>query len=182
MDEVFGEDNFVSQIAFKKTTGAGSPTIGTDVLASVQDYLLWFSKDINGIKYRQMYSEKEAGAKGAASYNRVQSVDGATVMPIRAGEEFERDFDPSQWHLFASDNLTSQTGGETTRQPALFRGVEFRPAKGGWNTNVTGMNRLLKSSRVTPGGSALRYIRRITDFPVYPINNEWEDTGDRQLY
>ena len=177
MDEVFGKGNFVSQVAFKKTTGAGSPAIGTDVLASVQDYLLWFARDTSSVKYRQMYSEKEAGAKGAASYNRVQSVDGATVISIKAGQEFERDFGPSQWHLIASDNLTSQTGAETTRQPVRFQGIDFRPAKGGWKTNVSGMGRLLKSARVTPGGSALRYIRRITDFPVYPINNAWEDTA-----
>src|SRR5688572_15429932 len=33
MDEVFGEDNFVSQVSFKTTGGAGSPTGGTDTLA-----------------------------------------------------------------------------------------------------------------------------------------------------
>src|SRR2546426_1791656 len=69
MDEVFGDSNFVSLIAFKKTTGAGSPAIGTDVLAAVQDYLIWFARDIKQVKYRQIYSQKEAGGKGAASYN-----------------------------------------------------------------------------------------------------------------
>ena len=35
MDEVFGSENFVSQIAFKTTSGAGSFAGGTNVLAAV---------------------------------------------------------------------------------------------------------------------------------------------------
>jgi adenine-specific DNA-methyltransferase len=38
LDDVFGSENFVSVITFKKTTGAGSPAIGTETLASVSDY------------------------------------------------------------------------------------------------------------------------------------------------
>src|SRR6195256_3686884 len=33
MDEIFGEENYCSLIGYRKTTGAGSPAIGTDVLA-----------------------------------------------------------------------------------------------------------------------------------------------------
>jgi adenine-specific DNA-methyltransferase len=36
MDEVFGEGNFCGQIMVQKTSGAGSPAIGTDVLESVR--------------------------------------------------------------------------------------------------------------------------------------------------
>ena len=39
MDEVFGEDNFVSQIAFVKTSGLGS-----SYLSKRYDYLLWYGK------------------------------------------------------------------------------------------------------------------------------------------
>src|SRR6516165_10076762 len=38
LDEVFGSENYISLITFKKTTGAGSPSGGTDVLASIADY------------------------------------------------------------------------------------------------------------------------------------------------
>jgi adenine-specific DNA-methyltransferase len=65
MDEIFGDANAVSLIPFKKTTGAGSPSGGTDVLASVVDYLVWYAKDIHTIKYRQMYRQKIAGGEGS---------------------------------------------------------------------------------------------------------------------
>src|SRR4029077_11243052 len=45
LDEVFGSENFVSLVTFKKTTGAGSPSGGTDFLALIADYVLWYAKD-----------------------------------------------------------------------------------------------------------------------------------------
>src|ERR1035437_6668049 len=55
LDEVFGSENCVRVIAFKKTSGAGSPSGGTDVLASVFDYVLWYARDLEEVKYRQLY-------------------------------------------------------------------------------------------------------------------------------
>jgi adenine-specific DNA-methyltransferase len=40
MDEVFGGENFVSQVSFVTTGGAGSFAIGTNVLAAVTAYIL----------------------------------------------------------------------------------------------------------------------------------------------
>jgi adenine-specific DNA-methyltransferase len=177
MDEVFGEDNFCGLIGYKKTTGAGSPAIGTDVIASVKDYIIWFARKKESVKYRQLYFEKEAGAVGAASYNRVQSPDGIEVRALRATEDFDRDFKPNDWQLVASDNLTSQTGVESTQVGVDFQGRTFRPAKGGWKTNAVGLKRLKEASRLAIGGTALRYVRRLLDFSVAPINNDWGDTS-----
>ena len=44
MDEVFGSENFVSQIIYQKTTGAGSPGELT-APASVADYIIWYAKE-----------------------------------------------------------------------------------------------------------------------------------------
>ncbi|MEQ9145445.1 MAG: site-specific DNA-methyltransferase [Parvibaculaceae bacterium] len=177
MDEVFGEDNYCGLIGYKKTTGAGSPAIGTDVIASVKDYIVWFSKRKDQVKYRQLYFDKDAGATGAASYNRVQRVDGTEIRALRASEDYDRDYKNNGWNLVASDNLTSQTGGPTTQISVKFQGRVYRPAKGGWKTNAVGVERLKFACRVAIGGSALRYVRRLADFPVAPINNDWGDTS-----
>src|SRR6056297_4270781 len=58
MDEVFGEDNFVALIAFKKTSGAGSIAGGTDVIPQIFDYVIWYSKSPSSVKYRQLFREK----------------------------------------------------------------------------------------------------------------------------
>ena len=46
MDEVFGADNFVSEITVQKTGGQTS-----DYLSSIQDYVLWYSRSAPRLKY-----------------------------------------------------------------------------------------------------------------------------------
>ena len=59
MDEVFGETNFLSLITIKKTTGAGSPAIGTKVIPATTDFLIWYAKQSESVKYRQAYTYKD---------------------------------------------------------------------------------------------------------------------------
>src|SRR5438552_1066379 len=73
MDEVFGERNFCSLVTLQKTTGAGSPAIGTDVLPAVNDYLLWYCRDIADVKYRQLYLGR--AGEGWVNYNYVRLTD-----------------------------------------------------------------------------------------------------------
>jgi adenine-specific DNA-methyltransferase len=58
LDEVFGSENLVAQITVSKT---GSLTGG--LLSSVADYLLWYAKDRDSVKYRKLFdlrAEREA--------------------------------------------------------------------------------------------------------------------------
>jgi adenine-specific DNA-methyltransferase len=96
---------------------------------------------------------------------------------LRSGENYERDYAGDGWHLVASDNLTSQTGVESTQGSVQFNGNVFKPSKGGWKTNAQGLERLKNASRIAIGGTALRYVRRLVDFSVSPINNDWGDTS-----
>ena len=63
MDEVFGEENLVSQISFAKTTGFSGA-----FLSNVSDHILWFSKDIGRVKYRSLARPKQPGEPGATAY------------------------------------------------------------------------------------------------------------------
>ncbi len=173
MDGVFGEANFVSLITIVKTTGAGSPAIGTNVLASVSDYLIWYAKEIGKIKYRQLYENRIFGAEGSTQYNLVESPDSAIVRSISDQEKADPTIIPTDWRIISHDNLTSQTGAETTQQPIQWMGETFRPAKGGWKTNSTGAVRLRRAQRLLAIGKTLRYRRRFTDFSNIPIHNFW---------
>ena len=170
MDEVFGEENFVAGIVITKTTSATSL-----YMAGTCDYILWIAKNYKALKYRQPFREKRAGEAGATLYNRIQSVDGGTVRALSKGEDYERDFLHEGWFFVTSDNFLSQSGGRTTQQPFLFQGEVYRPSTGGWKTNSEGIKRLIAASRITKGGRAPRYIRRIKDFPVSPVANVWDD-------
>lgn len=173
MDEVFGEDNFVSQINFKTTGGAGSPTGGTETLASVNNFLLWYARDLGHVKYRQCYRSKGDLAGGSAAYNKL---DFFGRSERRKATEEERAAVPAGSRLFRFDNLTSQSSGGPQFFDVPFEGRTIPVGKSGWKTTATGMNRLRAAERIGLAGSTLSYIRYIEDFPVYPLNNSWEDT------
>jgi len=54
MDEAFGSGNFVCQIGFRTTM-----TKPTNYLNNVFDYLLWYAKDKNKLKFMPLYIERE---------------------------------------------------------------------------------------------------------------------------
>jgi adenine-specific DNA-methyltransferase len=170
MDEVFGEENFCALIEVQKTSGAGSPSIGTDVLASVMDYLVWFAKKKNAIKYRQIYREKVLGEEGTTQYVNYRDRERLTDHRLTATNG-----DIASSDIFAADNLTSPTAAETTTFVVDTEGGSFTPKKGGWKTNRVGMDRLLKATRLKPIGNTLMYRRYLADFSVSPINNLWRD-------
>lgn len=174
LDEVFGAGNFVGLITAAKTTGAGSPAIGTDVIASVNDFIVWYSRSKELVKYRQLYNLKKWGEEGASQYYYLQSPDASIFRRMSDQEIRSGDF-PAGWVICAHGDMTSQTGAETTRVPAEFEGRSAVPVKGGWKTNAIGLKRLAEAKRLLFIGNSLRYRRRFDDFPAFPINNYWAD-------
>lgn len=171
MDEVFGEENFCGLISFNKTTGAGSPAIGTNVLASICDYVIWFSKDIAQVKYRQPYAPKAQLLDPSGKYSNAQFED-MKRMPL--GEVELNQGSDSDYQVFRFDNMTSQS---SPKVPAEVEGRNFR---GGWKTNEKGVSRLKKAHRVSTSRNSLNYIRFLDDFAAFPLNNAWMDVGGIQ--
>ena len=164
MDEVFGAENFVSLVAFAKTTGFAGKT-----LSSVADFILWYAKDISRIKYRQLYRPKEAGDEGATKYRPI-----GTIAATLKGK-----IDPNR--LATSADLTSQGESQASEQDFEFGGRKWRPPVGlHWKTTVEGLKRLADVGRIIIEGNSLRYVRLLDDFPVFPIANIWSDIGGIQ--
>ena len=177
LDEVFGSENFVAQISYATTTGAGSFAGGTNVLANVINYVLAYAKDIDQVKYRQLFRSKEVGGDASSLYTSVLLDDGST-RTLTAAEKRGDPLPPGA-RAFGVDNLTSQTTriGQTTVFPVTVDGKTVTPRKGGWKTNRAGMSRLVAARRVYAGrGANLGYIRYVDDFPAAPLSNLWIDT------
>jgi adenine-specific DNA-methyltransferase len=71
LDEVFGSDNFCSQIVYVTTS-----TQGSDLLPVVNDNLLWYAKDRAIVKNRNLFDEKAIGGIGSSGYNFIELPDG----------------------------------------------------------------------------------------------------------
>jgi adenine-specific DNA-methyltransferase len=177
MDEVFGSENFVSMVTYAKTTGAGSGAGGTDVLASISDFVIWFARDRQATKYRQLYNVKVAGGEGSGKYNQVETADG-TRRPATPAERLGEL--PLGSRLFRLDNLTSQSGVDKTRFPITLGDRTFTPGGAVWKTGESGMRRVIAARRVQTGRTSLSYVRYLDDFPAFSINNVWTDIGGIQ--
>lgn len=186
MDEVFGSENFVSQIVYQKTTGAGS---SNELLspAAVYDIIIWYSKEKSNLKYRKLYYPKTFGGEGASAYKKLELADG-TRMTIaeweRANEKkFKYESRPTNSKVYGLDNLTSQSGGENSRPPIEFKGKIYTIKSGSWKTHKIGIKRLIEKKRIdvtSKGG--LGYVRYFDDFSYQPLVNLWTDTvGQNQL-
>jgi adenine-specific DNA-methyltransferase len=181
MDEVFGEDNFVAQIATK--TSGGSTGV---FLSGVVDHLLWFSKNLEHTKYRPLFGTKGLGEDGADKYSRVRLQN----LETRSLTSFERTLEaelPAGARVYRQDNITSQSVGRDKGEgaaswfPVNIAGQEIRPSiKVRWKTNELGMQRLLCASRVELTGNSLSYVRFLDDFSAATINNAWTDIGGIQ--
>lgn len=188
MDEVFGDENAISQITVAKTAGATN-----DYLPGVADHLLWFARDRTRLKYRALYQLKELGGAGSGQYGSVQE---STYVRRRLTAAEKQGSVPleSAARIYRLDNITSQSVGRSKGEgaaswfPVKVRGRILRPSeKVRWKTNEQGMERLLKADRLEPVGNTLTYVRFIGDFPVFPRNNLWTDTGasgfsDEKIY
>lgn len=155
MDEVFGRENFVSQITFT-TTGT---TTGR-YISGTASFLAWYARDLDALKFHQIYAVKALGGPGAGKYDqghdegRAYRLDNATSPRIR----------------------TARTG----YFPVEVGGRSYMPSSGEWKTHQEGMNRLAAAGRLAPTRNSLAYVRYLDDFPAFPMNDVWPDIGGIQ--
>jgi adenine-specific DNA-methyltransferase len=169
MDEVFGAGNFVSLIAFKKTTSASG-----DSLASVSDYLIWYCRDAERIKFRPIHKPKQVGDVGGTQYTWVRHASG---FRNNEGTSINASALPPDSHVFRQDNLTSQRpAGDGDLKQYDYSGFTFTPGAGTFKTDGPGLDRLQGAERLIALGKTLAYVRMLSDFPVFPLSNMWEDT------
>ena len=167
MDEVFGETNFIVSIKFAKTAG-----LGGKYLDETFDYLMWYGKRRDAVKFRRPYLKRIPGEAGAKQYRFLMSSSGLFR------ETADLDSYAEGYRLFSHDNFTSQTANRTTVFEFSVDGVKIpSPRKGGWKSNLAGVERLKKAGRVIRIGSTPRYVRYFDDASHYPIGSAWLDTS-----
>ena len=159
MDEVFGEDNFIGLILFRKTGG-----LTGNFLASVGDYLLWYAKRKDAAKFRQLFKTKVPGEVGATQV-KYQLLDDQSLVEV--GHEVAAQLPPDQ--AVCHDNITSQGN---TPYCYTFRGQVYER---GYKPSPDNIRRVDRAGRLTVVGQTPRYIRKLSDLGVYAINQLWDD-------
>jgi len=181
MDEVFGDENFVSQISTKTSGGSTG-----EFLSNVIDTILWYSKKRDRLKYRTLNKTKGVGEEGADKYTRVRMPD-LSIRNVSADEKAGLTKVPQEARVYRQDNMTSQSVGRDKGDgaaswfPVRLDGVETKPnIRVRWKTNELGMDRLLRCRRIELTSNSLAYVRFLDDFAAFPLNNSWDDIGGVQ--
>jgi adenine-specific DNA-methyltransferase len=177
MDEVFGAGNFVAIISFQKTGSMAGNLLPTTV-----DFLLWYARDIEKVKYKQVYQERRGGSTSLDRYDQILE---PTGIMRRITDDEEATEDLGGLRRFQLTSLFSD-GASTKPQAFNFRGSKYEP-KGNahWKTDVDdGLRRLALAERIHPQGDRLRYLRLAADFNLVPLADRWESVqiGKEALY
>jgi adenine-specific DNA-methyltransferase len=170
LDEVFGAENFCSLISFVTSTGTSAKLLPSSV-----DYILWYAKKRECVKYRQLNWEK---GSELASYSNVENSENGECRKL-TGDEMEQWKKPgASWRIFSAQNLRSQGVRANTTCDFEFQGRRFHSGPNhNWKTIPEGLVRLAKAGRLVLSGALPNYKRYFDDYPVYPIGDYWDDTA-----
>ena len=182
MDELFGDENFVSLITVQTTTG-----FSTDFLGNMSDFVLWFARDKSAAKTRPARYRKEfVLGQGNARWLMLPDF---TYRGVSAAEKRGESVVPKGVRPYQPDNFLSQ-GRAHEPQPFAHHGKVYDAwdKNSHWKAhNPSGMTRLARAGRIHVAANSLRYVRFHTDFELGAYGNIWTDTGtgnftDPKLY
>jgi adenine-specific DNA-methyltransferase len=191
MDELFGDDNFITEILIKKK---GSQKGGT--LDPVNDFILWYgrsAKSSGQIKIRPVFEIRET-SEIFEDFPFVELSDGrrlrVTDIEARDGKKYTGDLEAfrtsyPEARLFAVNPLKS--GGDRRQQSLefVYQGRTF-PIKPGqcWKHTVVeddgstpGMSRLAMADRLFPQQTDVRFVRYSPIPSIREISNWWDGFG-----
>ena len=169
MDEVFGEENFVSLISFRS-----SVPLGATYIPGIMTYVILYTKSRNSMKFRRMFTERDP--REETRYSFVQDSSGE-FNRLSAQQRYDIETVAKSNRLFVAENLNSAGRTESCVFPFLFHGTKYSPTQGkSWKTNRPGMERLALAGRLVNPANNLNYKLYLDDYPVREFTDVWMDT------
>jgi len=172
LDEVFGSENFIYCISFRKK----EMSLGAKYLDSVFDNIVWYARNSSQLKYKSIYLFKDV--EGDNHWDRIELAD-KTRRKLNSEEVNNHKLLPEGSRLYRLHGLSPAGGlNKSGLFEFNFEGRLYRPPSGSsWNTSLDGLTRLRITRRVEPyqKGNTLNSVIFLDDYPVMPLNNLWDD-------
>ncbi|RZB35516.1 MAG: adenine-specific DNA-methyltransferase [Desulfobacteraceae bacterium Eth-SRB2] len=169
MDEVFGSENFVSQISFRKKT----MPLGTKTLEQMHDFIIWYSKNKDIIKYFKLWNNYDISSSQDWDWLELEN---GTIRKMTNEEKSKHQLCPKNSRIFRLKHPSPIGYNEQNRYKYEFQGKVYTPPINGWGIQKDKMDILVKQKRVQPKGNLLNYILYYDDFPITVLTNPWNDT------
>jgi adenine-specific DNA-methyltransferase len=170
MDEVFGCKQFLAVVCFKKTGYQAAADLPSNF-----DYLCWYARDRERLKYRQLSIPKLESSAFVGQDLWLETKDG-TRRRLTQDEASDLEAVVAKARVFRH-KLAEGAGDSGNTEPFRFDGRTFRPKAGKhWSTTTDGMVNLAHANRLLVIGNSLRFVNFLDDFSVTPITSVWPDT------
>ncbi len=169
MDEVFGADNFCAQISFTKAAGG---LRSASRVGSVLDYLVWYAKDKEHVKYRPLYEPKNDAID--AGYTMLELANG-TRRSMTLEEKQKREPLPKGSKPFMSVLMTKP--GPGSKFEVEYKGRKYDSGRRWWGTTPEGIQSVIKSKRIVSTDKSIRFVSYFDDFPYRAFTNLWDGFG-----
>lgn len=170
MDEVFGSENFIQLIPFRKKT----MPLGGRTLEQMYDFLLWYGVDAKALKFRQLYLDQDV--QGDFHWNWYESSEGERHK-MNAAENASHSLLPDGARVYRLVSMYPPTYSSRTVYEFEFEGKVYRPPPGScWITSPDAMRRLAESGRLQAEGDHLRYCLFLDDGDLVKLTALWPDT------
>lgn len=171
MDEVFGSENFISIISFKTK----KMSLGQKYLGSVNDYIIWFSKTKDNMKFRPLFTKRDLFSD-VSQYKFIELENGDFRRLTK--EELNGEIElPKNSKVFRTLDLHSSGRTESCVFDFELNNENCSPRRGkSWKTNKLGIENLIKNNRLVKLASSPEYKLFYDDYPVQSLMNIWDDT------
>lgn len=167
LDEVFGAEQFFALISYRSMTA-----LGQSGMAKVYDYLLWYGRSQEKMKFRPLWQATEITSDSEYCY-----IAGPGGSAVKLQEE-ERQKAEDLRAIFKRSDLNSSGYTPSCVFEFEFQGEPCRPSSSkSWRTNPVGMQRLIKAERLFMLGKKPYFRQYHGDFGSQNLENSWHDTA-----
>lgn len=168
MEEVFGKENFVSLINFRKKT----MSLGAKYLEQMCDYIIWYAKNKSSLKYHQLFITQYT--EGDFHYKWYLSKSNKIVQ-LTEEQIKNHKLIPTGSRLFLLKSLIASGPNPSGKFTYSFENKKYDPGIKGYCTTLEGIKNLEKTNRIQVEGHRLTYRYFLDDFPVTPLLANWSD-------
>ena len=169
MDDVFGAQNHISTITFRKKT----MPFGAKYLEQMADFIVWYGKDKKKTKYNSLY--KKVSVQGEFHHCWYEMSDGEMVKMSKELVD-NHNLLPENVRVLRLKSLEPSGVMDSGKFIFKFQGNNFNHPKNGFSTTWDGMETLVKANRIYPEGNRLTFKIYADESSYSKITSPWNDT------